>query len=341
MTMRAETADTSTRRLEREVALLAVTVAVILLVVPLAVGAQPAGRVPRIGVLATVNPRTAAFHRAFDDELRKLGYREGENVAVEFLSAQGEVERLPDLAAELVRTKVNVIVAGGPDASLRAIRQATTTIPIVMVAVDYDPVALGHVASLARPGGNVTGVFLQTPELTAKRLELLKEVLPRVSRVAVLWDPFSADQLREAEKAARALGIRLQPLEVRNLPHDLEHAFQVAVQQRAGGLLLLASPLFFRERARLAELALRHRLPLSTTRLVAEAGALMGYGTNASTGYRRAAHYVDRILRGARPADLPIEQPTEFELVLNVRTAKALGLTIPPSVLIRANHVIE
>jgi putative tryptophan/tyrosine transport system substrate-binding protein len=325
----------------RAEAAVAVAFALNLLAAPLPVGAQPAGTVPRIGVLATVNPRSAAFHRAFDDELLKLGYREGQNVAVEFLSAHGNVARLSDLAAELVRAKVSVIVAGGPEASLRAARQATTTIPIVMVAVDYDPVALGYAVSLARPGSNITGVFLQTPELTAKRLELLKEVSPRVTRLAVLWDGFSADQVREAEKAARSLGIRLQALEVRKPPDDLEHAFQVAVQKGAGGLLVLASPVFFRERERIAELALRYRLPLSTTRTVAEAGALLGYGTNVSTGYRRAAHYVDRILKGAKPVDLPIEQPTEFELIVNMRTAKSLGLTIPPSVLIRANQVIQ
>jgi putative ABC transport system substrate-binding protein len=309
-----------------------------LLAAPLAGEAQQAGRVWRVGILATANPRV---YDASIDELRRLGYVDGRNFAVEFRSAEGKVERLPMLAGELVRAGVDVIIAGGPEASARAARQATTTIPVVIVAIDYDPIASGYAASLARPGGNVTGVFLQQIELTAKRMELLREVFPKLARVAVLWDPSEVDQFKAAEAAGRSLGIRVQSLEIRNLD-GLPGAFAMAAKERADAVFVVVTPVFFRERVQLSKLAIESRLPaVYALREFAETGGLMSYGTNLPEMFRRAAVYVDKIFRGAKPGDLPMEQPTTFELVINLKTAKALGLTIPPSLLQRADQVIE
>jgi putative ABC transport system substrate-binding protein len=273
--------------------------------------------------------------------LRRLGYIQGQNLALEIRSAEGKLERLPALAAELVRAGVDVIIAGGTEASVRAARQATTKIPVVVVAIDYDPVAHGYGSSLSRPGGNVTGVFLQQIELTAKRMELLREAFPQLARVAILWDPSATDQFKAADSAARSFGIRVQSLEIPN-PGELPGAFAIAVKERADAVFVVTTSVFFRERAQLARLAVQRRLPaVYALREFAEAGGLMSYGTDLPDMFRRAAVYVDRIFKGAKPGDLPMEQPTKFELVINLKTAKALGLTIPPSLLARADQVIE
>jgi putative ABC transport system substrate-binding protein len=316
-----------------------VTLILNLLVTPLAAEVQPAGKVWRVGILVTANPRV---YDGFADELRKLGYSDGQNLALEFRNAEGNVARLPTLAVELVRAGVDVILAGGTEASLRAARQATTTIPVVIVAIDYDPLALGYIASLARPGGNVTGVFLQQIELTAKRKELLKAMLPKLTRVAILWDASAADQFNAAEAASRSLGIRLQPLELRSPSYDFRGAFATAVEDHADALFVVTSASLFRERVQIAQLAVKNRLPaIFALREFVEAGGLMSYGTNLPAMFRRAAVYVDKLLKGAKPADLPVEQPMKFELVLNLKTAQTLGITIPPVVLFQADEVIK
>jgi putative ABC transport system substrate-binding protein len=276
------------------------------------------------------------------DELRKLGYSEGRNLVFEFRSAEGNAARLPELATEIIRANVDLLLAPGPEATLRAAKQASVTTPIVMVAIDYDPIARGYIAGLARPGGNITGVFFRQLELGTKRIELLKETLPEASRIAVFWDRFSADQLKDIEITARSLGVRLQPVEVGNPTYDFESAFKVMAQARAGALLLLASPVFHRERQRIADLAVKNRLPtMAGAREYVEAGGFMTYGVNLSDMYRRAALYVDKVLRGLKPSDLPVEQPTKFEFFINLKTGKQIGLTIPPNVLARADRVIK
>jgi putative ABC transport system substrate-binding protein len=309
-------------------------------VVPRAARASEAGR--RIGVLSAGNPRSAPHWVAFEERLRELGHAEGAGLALDFRDALGRVERMGDLAAELAARQPRVLVAGGPEATLRAVRQAAGTLPIVMIAIDYDPVALGHVGSLARPAGNVTGLFFRNIELTGKRLQLLAEVLPGLMRVAVFWDGFSADQFEAAQAAARTLRLQVVPRELGDPPYDFEAAFRAVARERAGALLGLASPLLFRERARVAELAIRHRLPgIHTASQYAEAGAFMSYGVSFRAMFRRAAEYVDRLLKGARPSELPIEQPSSFELVINLRTARALGVAVPTALRLRADALIE
>ena len=320
-------------------------IAVYLFCAPLAVDAQQAGKVPRVGVLFAGSRSDPAFQRAvdaFQQGLVELGYVEGQSIAIEYREAQGKYERLPDLAAELVRLKVDVIV-GATVPTIQAARQATKTIPIVMTLI-ADPVATGLVASVARPAGNITGLSTMAPDLMGKQLELLREVLPKASRVAVLWNPANpsnALQLREAQDAARALGVRLQPLEVRD-PTEFEKAFAAMTRERAGALLVLSDSTLLTQRERIADLAAKSRLPaVSGMRAHAEAGGLIAYGANIFDIWRRAATYVDKILKGAKPGDLPVEQPTKFELVINLKTAKALGLTIPQALLLRADQVIE
>jgi len=316
-----------------------------LLAAPLAAGAQPAGKVYRIGYISTSPPNTpesSRLHEAFRQGLRERGWVEGRNAVIEWRFAEGRMERFPDLAADLVRLKVDLIVTtGGPAA--RAAKQATTTIPIVAVAVS-DPVGQGFVASLARPGGNVTGLATLFPELAVKRLGLLKEILPGVSRVAVLWNaanPGGVIILRGVQAAARTLGVTLQSREVRG-PDDFEAAFAKMSRERHHALMILDDPLLFQYRASLVDFAAKKRLPtMHPFRESVEAGGLIAYSVNPAELNRRAAEYVDKILKGADPAELPIEQPTEFELVINLKTAKALGLTIPPSLLQRADQVIE
>jgi len=310
-----------------------------LLTAPLAVAQQP-GKVYRIGVVAAgVNPRSASFFQAFEQRLRELGWVDGKNLVIDFQTPKGSRD-LSEIAASFVRQNVDVILAGGPEANLKAARQATSTIPIVMVALNYDPVGKGHVTSLARPGGNVTGVFSLAPEQGAKQLELLKEVLPKVALVGVLWDAFAADQMPILEASAPKLNVQLEKVEVRP-QYDLERAFLTLRQRRVGAVLVIGSPTFFRDQAKIAELAIRHHLPAGGSVTFVASGLLLGYGVPASVPYRLAADYVDKIIKGAKPGDLPIEQPTKFELVINLKTAKALGLTIPPSLLQRADQVIE
>jgi putative ABC transport system substrate-binding protein len=273
--------------------------------------------------------------------LRELGYIEGQNIAFEYRSADGKVERLPTLAADLVRLNVDVIVTSIEPAA-RAVKEATATIPIVMVGINYDLVALGYAASLARPGGNVTGLFFLHLDLMAKRLELFKEMLPTVSRVAVLSDPLSTDQRKQVEVANRSLGFKLYSVDLREPQYDVENAFRVAQRSGAEGLFVLETAIIFRKRMQIAELALKYRLPTSFAfRDYVDAGGLASYGVNFLDTGRGAARYVDKILKGAKPANLPIERPTRFELVINLKTAKALGITIPPSLLLRADQVIE
>jgi putative ABC transport system substrate-binding protein len=317
--------------------------AVALLAVPRAAQGQTPAKVPRIGFLSvlslTDNPHDL---EAFQQGLRELGYVEGQNIAIEYRFAEGRPERLPALAAELVRLKVDVIVTAAP-AAPEAAQRATNTIPIVFAVVG-DPVAVGLVASVARPGGNITGLSSMAPEVVGKQLELLKEVAPKISRMAVLQNPSNQAHpptLRQAEGAARALGVQLHIVQAGS-PAEIEAAFATMSSQRAGGVLVLRDSFFLAQRAQIAALAAKDRLPsVYGLKEQAEAGGLMAYGASTPPMYRRAATYVDKILKGAKPADLPVEQPTKFELVINLKTAKALGLTIPQSLLQRADEVIQ
>ncbi len=309
-----------------------------LLAAPLAVEAQ-VGKVYRIGILANLS---GGIWGPFIEGLRDLGYVEGQNITIELRSSEGKYERLPDLAAELVRLKVDVIVAPA-DENVVVAKQATRTIPIVM-AGSGDPVGSGLVASLARPGGNVTGLSLNAPELAGKQLQLLKEIVPRVSRVAVLWNPTNrAGQslLGEAKVAARSLGVQLRILEARG-PDEFQGTFAAMARERAGALLVFPDGMFLLQRKRITDFAAKSRLPaMYGRRELVDAGGLMSYAPSLGDNLRRAASYVDKILKGAKPADLPVEQPTKFDLVINLKTAKALGLTIPPALLLRADEVIE
>ena len=315
----------------------------VLLSAPLAAETQPAGKAPVIGMLDYGAPDAArlAWWEALREALQELGYVEGRSISFEARWAEGRVDRLPGLAAELVRLQVNVIVTGGGEAA-RAAKQATATIPIVMGS-GADPVQLGLVASLGQPGGNVTGVTSLSSELIAKRLQLLRELLPKVSRVAVLSDetPNSRMSVRDTEAGARMLSIEIFPVGARD-PNQLDRAISGARRERAGALMVIASPSLFIERRRIADLALKYRLPTAVGgREYAEAGGLFSYAVSYPALFRRAAVYVDKILKGAKPADLPVEQPTKLELVINLKTAKAFGLTIPPSLLARADEVIH
>jgi len=322
---------------------LAVVLAVSLTLAPLAAEAQPPGKVYRMGYLysgsATSSPRAP---EAFREGLRELGWVEGRNIVIDYRFAEGRFDRLPDLAAELVRLKVNVIVAW-PTPPAIAAKNATGTIPIVMIGVGY-PIELGLIASLARPGRNVTGLSFNVGEEIGKGLELLKETLPKVRRVAILSNPANpghAPAVSIVKAAARSLGLQLQLLEARE-PNQLEGAFAAMAKDRVEALLVVTDSMFIFQRARLADLAVKNRLPaMFGVREFVDAGGLMSYGVSVPDLMRRAATFVDKILKGAEPADLPVEQPTKFELVINLKTAKALGLTIPPSLLLRADQVIE
>ena len=313
---------------------------------PLGASAQQTAKVPRIGYLAANLATAPQLTEAFRQGLHDLGYLEDRNVVIEYRDAEGKLERLPALATELVALKVDVIVtAAGTRAALVA-RQATRALPIVFIAVG-DPVTSGLVTSLARPGGNVTGLSLLFPELVGKCLEYLKQAVPGVSRVTVLWEPSAVaertekDILKAAEVAARALGVRPQFIEARG-PADIDRAFSEMARAHAGALTVLSTPMFARERRRLVDLAAKNRLPtMFSFREYVDAGGLMSYGPKLADLVRRAATYVDKILKGAKPADLPVEQPTKFELVINLKTAKSLGLAVPPSLLARADEVIE
>jgi putative ABC transport system substrate-binding protein len=325
-----------------------VTITLSLLTAPLAAHAQQPTKVARIGYLVTGgldSPETRILLDAFRQGLRERGYVEGQNLVIEYRAADGQLERFPALAAELVQLQPEVIVAQGTPAA-RAAQQATSTVPIV-TPVMGDPVGDGLVASLARPGGNITGLTFLGPELVAKRLELLKEALPRVSRVAALWHPGAyaertpSAMVQETEAAARTLGVQLQRVEVRG-PDELDRAFSTMTRERAEALIVLPSAMLYNERRRLVDLAARHRLPaMYQAREMVELGGLIAYGASIPDLIRRSATHVDKILKGAKPADLPVEQPTTFELVVNLKTAEALGVTVPRTLLFQATEVIR
>ena len=307
------------------------------------VEAQQPTKVPRIGFLNALFPTTnPARIEAFRQGLRDVGYVEGENIIIEFRYAERKVDRLPTLAAELVRLKVNVIVTSASQET-RAAKEATNTIPIVMTN-EGDPVETGFVASLARPGGNITGLSTLSPELSGKRLEVLKEIVPKLFRVAVLGsstNPGNADTLRELEVAAQELKVKLQYLDILN-PNDIETAFRAAGKERAGAVILLSNSILTSQRRQIIDLAVKSRLPVSYARPeFVESGGLMTYGPSFVDLCRRAATYVDKILKGTNPADLPVEQPMKFEFVVNLKAAKQIGLTIPPNVLTRADKVLK
>ena len=314
--------------------------AIAVLVVPAHLHAQTRAKVARVGYLAPTSQ--PAREEVFREELRRLGYGK-ENLVIEYRSADGKFERLPELARELVGVKPDVIVAVVTQAAIAA-KSATSTIPIVMVGV-ADPVGSGLVATLGRPGGNVTGNSSLSADVVGKQMELLRELFPKVSRITLLSNPantvFHAAQLAEATAAAAKLRIQLQVIGART-PDELDGAFNLAVAERTGALLVLGDPLFTAHFARIASLAIKHRVPaLSAARENAEAGALMSYGPSFADLHRGAAAYVDKLLKGARPADLPVEQASKFELIINVRTARALGVEIPSSIATRADHVIR
>jgi len=306
--------------------------------------AQQPAKIPRIGYLGGTSPTTGgpARSEALRQGIRELGYVEGKSIVIEYRWSEGKLDRIPALAAELVRLKVDVIVSGGPPTT-RAAKEATSTIPIVM-AQDNDPVGNGFVTSLARPSGNITGLATLAPELSGKRLELMKEVVPKLSQAVVLGTSTisgQAQMLRETELAAGALKVHLQYLDILD-PKDIETAFRTAGKGRADAVLTLTSVILLSQRAQLADLAVKHRLPaIYAQPEYVEAGGLMTYGVSITDLHRRAATYVDKILKGAKPADLPVEQPIKFEFIINLRAAKQIGLTIPPNVLVRADRVIK
>ena len=312
---------------------------VLLLTVSLVEAQQPK-KVPRIGYLAADSH--APTRDSFLQGLRDLGYIEGQTILIEWRYAEDKPDRFPELAAELVRLKLDVIVAANATA-LGALRRATTTIPIVMAAAG-DPVASGLVDSLARPGGNITGLSQMNPDLAGKRLELLNEIVPKLSRVAVFWNPqdqMSTISWNELQPPARSLGVQLQSVEIRS-SGDFDKAFEDATRARAGALAIMPAPVFVTDLNRIADLAAKSRLPsIFHVKEFVDSGGLVAYGTDRSELFRRAATYVDKILKGAKPGDLPVEQPTKFEFVINLKTAKQIGLTIPPNVLARADKIIK
>jgi len=323
---------------------LLVMLALGILAAPLTVEAQQPAKVSRVGFLSLLPQEQALSHiKALHEGLRGLGYIEGQNIILEYQFADGTAERLPDLVAELIHLKVDIIVTGFGTLPALAAKQATSTIPIVFSFV-ADPVGSGIVASLARPGGNITGLSMIPAGLTGKRVELLKELLPQLSRVAILLNPATpaaTQALRETQAIAATWGVQLQLLEVRT-PEDFESSFAVASQEHADALITVTDPLTIVHRARIVELAAKSRLPaIYGMRDFVEAGGLISYGANYNEPSRRAAAYVDKILKGAKPADLPVEQPMKFELVINLKTAEALGLTIPPTLLFQADEVIR
>ena len=331
-----------------KVARLGAAAAVLLLATSLTLQAQQSARVPRIGLLMTGalgSAETKASLDAVRQGLREHGYVEGQNIQIEYRSADGNIERFPGLATELASLKVDLIVAGATPAG-RAAKAATATIPIIVMAMG-DPVGDGLVASLARPGGNLTGTTFLGPALVPKHLALLKEALPRVTLIAILWQPDAfadstmRDLLKEAEAAARTLRVQLRFAEIRR-PEELNSAFSTIVREHPDALLVFPSTMLFNERARIVALAAKHRLPsVFNNRQAVELGGLMSYGTSIPELLRRTGTYIDKILKGARPADLPVEQPTKFELLINLTTAKAFGVTVPQSLLLRADQLID
>jgi len=308
--------------------------------------AQQPQKVPRIGYLSALEPaRESTRAEAIRLALRELGYIEGKNISIEYRYSEGKLDRFRELVAELLRLKVDIIVVAGGDSWIRVAKNATKTIPIVMVGPGLDPVEAGLIESLARPGGNVTGLTLLVRELGGKRLELLKEAVPKVARVAVLYDPASQGRVLDVKEdlpvAARALKLTMQPWEIRGAD-DFGKAFTAMGKQRPDGLYVMGGPLINTNREQIVGFALKSRLPsIYSLREFVDAGGLMSYGADQADSYRRVAYYVDRILKGAKPADLPVERPTKFELVINLKTANQIGLTIPQRVLTRADKVIK
>ena len=307
---------------------------------PLAALAQQSPNSWRIGI-TTIQPRSSPSYGAFGQRLLELGYIEGQNLTVEFLNPDAQAEGIGGAMKELVSQKIDVIVAPY-ESALKSALAATDTVPIVMIAIDYDPLALGYIKSLARPGANVTGLVTQQLELAVKRLELLKDAIPELRAATVFWDRYSADQWKVTEQAAATVGLRVAGIEFREQPYDYDRALTQAPPDHRSGLITLTSPFIYRDRQRLADLALRTRMAsIFAWREWVEVGGLLSYGVNFPALFRRAAEYVDKIVRGTKPADLPVEQPTRFELIVNLKTAKALGLDVASSLLARADEVIE
>ena len=306
-----------------------------------AIRAQPAANMLRIAAVLMTLP-TASYWVAFMKRLRELGYREGENLLADAFDGREETDRFVENLKERINKGVNVVVASGPEITLKLAMAATSTLPIVMVAFDYDPLAHGYIRTLARPGGNVTGLFVQQIEQGVKRLELIREAFPKAQVATILWDKLSFDQWEAVEKAAKTLLIRVIGIGLHEQPYDYERALADAPMKAPGLLVPMASPIFFIDKERLIDCARKHRMAIMFgAREMTEAGGLMSYGVSLNGTMRRAAEYVDRIARGARRADLPVGLPTRFERVINLKTAKALGVTIPPSLLARADEVIE
>jgi putative ABC transport system substrate-binding protein len=307
---------------------------------PLGATAQQRPTMRRVGVV-TIQQRESPIYVAFDQRLRDLGYIEGQNLAVEFLNPGAQIDGLGEVMKELVRRKVDVILAP-TESVLKSSMAIADTLPIIMTAIDYDPVALGYVKSLARPGGNVTGLFAQQIDLTAKRIQLLKDAIPDMRAATVFWDAPSAYQWKATEAVAATAGLRLAGIELRDEPYDYERALAQAPPDHRSVLVVLTSPIFYRDRQYLSDLALRHRIAsMFVLREWVEAGGLLSYGVNLPALFRRAAEFVDKILKGVKPADLPIEQPSKFEFVINFKTAKTLGLNFSPGLLAIVDEVIE
>ena len=307
---------------------------------PLFAHAQERPKPLRIGTVS-LNRRASAQRVAFEQRLRELGYIEGQNLVIEYINAPDRPDRIDEAARELVQRNVDIIVLEN-HITLKSVMSATSTLPVVIIATSFDPVALGVVASIARPGGNITGFYVRRPELVEKQIGLLAEAFPGRTRLGVIWDAVSGEAFPAAERTAIALRWGLEPLKLENPPYDFVAAFRSLAQRGAQMVLVLHSGLFTEDRAHIAALALQHGLPsMFTDKIYAEAGGLISYGPDLSTAFRRAADYVDRIAKGARPADLPIEQPTGFVLTLNLKTARALGLEVPAALLARADEVIE
>jgi putative tryptophan/tyrosine transport system substrate-binding protein len=334
------------RTLMRKMVFISLTLSTLLFALGLPVSAQQPKKIPRIGYLSGVDPAAESDRaEAIRLALRELGYIEGQNIAIEYRYAEGKPDRFHQLAAEVVRLQVDIIVVAGGNRIIPAIKNATKTIPIVMTGPGLDPVEAGFVESLARPGGNVTGITILNTELGGKRLELLKEAVPKIARVAVLYDPANRTSILSVKEvlpaAARALGLTVRSWEVRDTG-GFEKVFAALSKQRPDGLYLLGGGLMNANEKRIVGFALKSRLPsMYFSREFVDAGGLMSYGADRADSYRRIAYFVDRILKGAKPADLPVEQPTKFEFVINLKTAKQIGVTIPPNVLARADRVIK
>jgi putative ABC transport system substrate-binding protein len=307
---------------------------------PIAARARQPPKLLRIGTVS-LNPRTSVQRAAFEQRLRELGYSEGQNLVIEYIRTPNHPDRIDDAARELLHRNIDVFVLEN-HITLKSVMAVTNTAPIVVIATSFDPVALGVVASIARPGGNVTGFYVRRPELAEKQIELLAEIFPKRTRLGVLWDAVSGEAFPAAERTAVALRWEIEPLKLERPPYDFVGAFRILARRDAQMVLVLHSGLFTKDRAHIAALALRHGLPsMFTDKIYADAGGLMSYGPDLAIAFRRVADYVDRIAKGAKPADLPIEQPTSFVLTINLKTAKALGITVPPSMLARADEVIE